>query len=1753
MTAAEMFCERVLDGITNWDKPKARQDEENVAKSKGPGEKKKVEKLADGGNAETAIDAALAYLEREGDEPTRRNVFAKDWALKKPDGKGKTSKTAQDELYEALVEDAETLTDKTLAEHDKERHPHGYHEGDTCKFREKMMVETEADKADEVDADKVGRETTGTSEQHGQIENKGEGVSVDKPQARIYEGLSKKKVEKYKGQMAKKHPELDADLILTELAKIKDPKLQGDAFAWVMKGAIKLPEDMYKVERARELATKAKRDPLQWDTPQACIDELRGEGHRVKEKPITVEELKKNPLMSDYRDEGYGVETFQVDDSRDGQNLMRQVINTHWGKDANPWCLLHGDENGNLSDGSDGGYDAWKYWQHYNALPKRVAFKNGKLLAFMAAEKKDLATDELREIGTPSKEDLPTEYSEYEKEYGEWNPGNVTFQQFLEWNHYDAYDGWGQRHLPEEWWDRKDELHYGIPMGVFESKKDKYHRKIHHSLKNGELIEDGRFEPIKTTYGVIGINDGGANVDNISFTPSNAPYTYVFSIRKEDGRVLSVYSGKHGRVLSLGDDGFDNLVKQFGNGIETAYEKFRAMEEEIKVETGENNKQHQKKRNNMFFSAPRESLVADSKDEITSALLGENYVEDADTLPQGETLEEHDRKKHKGHFDPSTQTCKFRDEMKKETDADRADEISPESAPKAKGEEEGGQKKPLVSPEEDKAYMEAVERGDMETAAKMVREVAERNGFGTFGLHGTKEEFTVFDKKRIGSSNDEGWLGRGFYFWDGSNRVYAGQYANGGKVMEVMLSMQEPYFIEEDEMNRLIDAADRHDVETLEEFTQDIKNNGYDSVMDNNGQMMVFEPSQIKSAAPVTYDDKGNVIPLSRRFDDGDDIRGDVSIGGDDKPSSVEKEESRDLESYEKNFTEDGEWKSPWNNGGPTFDTRKSVGVARNPWTKASRAEAEMAAQMLKRVLGGVTVGFSDKPYEGEGDTRKSIGGIFTGSAADYDKPSLLKIGTGEGNQVYGWGLYGSNQRGVAEGYASMAAGNKSGIGYIKNGREIPYYGNSVESKVAGALGLWGDVETAIEEMKGVPQSEEIIKELREHGQEYKEYRPEEIVYEQTFFTNREPGDESHLIEWYEPISSENKLRVAKGLAQRWMKRMKGLGKDSSGKEQKYIDNYYEHLGGDKKSITGEKLYNFLSERLESPKAASELLANSDIDGIKYPVDSYGADKIKDGDKVGWNYVSFRDDNIRIDHKWVDGQQRYFRNQKGEVVGEYDRNTNKITLYPGATVRDVVHEYSHGLWQFAEQEAEAGRGELLDKMKSIADTAPEEVKSAVAANYEEVTPDVYLEECFTHEMARRSDTAFAKAIGSKEGKPWYKRAWGAIKDAWKGLATKIGLNKADISKIGKMSDGDAAEHILSQMMEGRRFGEVKGKGADESRRSVTNGEGEKNRPLPANLKFIDEVELPSEEDINAFAIHIKNIRERMDERIKARKTIDSKRQMEQYNSLSDKICEDGVLQAREALSLLGFCEDDDIIREGQVKVKNNLRNGLSDNTLKGLSFVLSKIPLLEAGGELFAWDTDKTRASGNAQGITMNRGNKFMSYIHESGHWIESNNEIVHNLCAEFLRYRTEGEKFIHVGPDVNKTVEKGKWRGRLRNEVPIRSEMLVSKDWEIGKKDRFSSPYSGKFYYKEVAIEESKEERTKRFQEHLKARKSPDSFKTRLTRLELYATEILSVGMQELLQNPDKFIKSDSQYARFVLGVLMRKGPLQPTRKVVK
>lgn len=60
------------------------------------------------------------------------------------------------------------------------------------------------------------------------------------------------------------------------------------------------------------------------------------------------------------------------------------------------------------------------------------------------------------------------------------------------------------------------------------------------------------------------------------------------------------------------------------------------------------------------------------------------------------------------------------------------------------------------------------------------------------------------------------------------------------------------------------------------EFTDALKDMGYDGTIQSEygDEAVAFYPNQIKSADPVTYDDEGNVIPLSQRFnEENEDIR----------------------------------------------------------------------------------------------------------------------------------------------------------------------------------------------------------------------------------------------------------------------------------------------------------------------------------------------------------------------------------------------------------------------------------------------------------------------------------------------------------------------------------------------------------------------------------------------------------------------------------------------------------------------------------------------------------------------------------------------------------------------------------------------------------------------------------------------------------------------------------------------------------------
>lgn len=125
--------------------------------------------------------------------------------------------------------------------------------------------------------------------------------------------------------------------------------------------------------------------------------------------------------------------------------------------------------------------------------------------------------------------------------------------------------------------------------------------------------------------------------------------------------------------------------------------------------------------------------------------------------------------------------------------------------------------------------------------------VVDENGEPNVVLHGTPNTFTEFDKSKIGSSNDPGWLGSGFYFY-GNNEDYARSYSRGGNLMEVFLNIRDPYYASYSEMERLSEENNR---EASNEFREMVEGDGYDGVYYNadlNEEWVAFEPTQIKSA-----------------------------------------------------------------------------------------------------------------------------------------------------------------------------------------------------------------------------------------------------------------------------------------------------------------------------------------------------------------------------------------------------------------------------------------------------------------------------------------------------------------------------------------------------------------------------------------------------------------------------------------------------------------------------------------------------------------------------------------------------------------------------------------------------------------------------------------------------------------------------------------------------------------------------------------
>jgi hypothetical protein len=570
----------------------------------------------------------------------------------------------------------------------------------------------------------------------------------------------------------------------------------------------------------------------------------------------------------------------------------------------------------------------------------------------------------------------------------------------------------------------------------------------------------------------------------------------------------------------------------------------------------------------------------------------------------------------------------------------------------------------FVTAEQDLAYKRAVEEGDLDLARQMVREAAAKampntkvvddDGLPLVVYHGTANggAFTAFDVKKLSGSTLSSQKGAGFYFTNVKSGAQeylvnmdpiTGRISNGRDphLFEVFLDIHNPIMdtqdLDKESVKKLYLNADEWFIKTW------IPSSLY-SIW--NPSKNVFNGVQYNSKEELAALPHETLVSLylekNKHRETADILQDLVRAYGSSKQDKL-------LEAMRDILGADG------------VIAKGVRGLNQYiAWSPAQIKSADVATYDDNGNLIPLSQRFN--PYND--DTRFSISSIYTGSAADYAQrledgtivngPSLHYVGTGEGAQVYGWGLYGSTSRGVAEWYARKDAKEKGrphafqNYRVYKNGKLISELKDkTLTISLYEEFGTDEAVRDAIDKRDLLPFERQMA--LQEIGTYTiapvtdAEKKIRENLYEQTFFTDRPEGDESHLLDWDGEVTDEQR---------QWV--MAQLDKEFTfGEGEEWLREVLDE------SKTGEQFYlalqDVLVEKLgldpnrEAPKAASEFLARAGIDGVTYIGFDSGVR----------NYVSFRDDNIRVDHKWVDGKRRdsaaaeQAQREYDEVVARY--------------------------------------------------------------------------------------------------------------------------------------------------------------------------------------------------------------------------------------------------------------------------------------------------------------------------------------------------------------------------------------------------------------------------------------------------------------------------------------------------------------------
>ncbi|MGV8953875.1 MAG: hypothetical protein ACOH2M_22445 [Cypionkella sp.] len=286
----------------------------------------------------------------------------------------------------------------------------------------------------------------------------------------------------------------------------------------------------------------------------------------------------------------------------------------------------------------------------------------------------------------------------------------------------------------------------------------------------------------------------------------------------------------------------------------------------------------------------------------------------------------------------------------------------------------------------------------------------------------------------------------------------------------------------------------------------------------------------------------------------------------------------------------------------------------------------------------------------------------YHGTPHLFEKFSTDHIGSGEGAQAFGWGLYFAGKRQVAEYYRTELSRSK----VLLDGAEYnPSSNNETLRRRLGYVEQYGGIDDATEALYSRRATSEDQQNQINDDAAWLEENAGRITVEdgQGRLFEVEIPDDSDMLDWYKKLS-EQPAAVKEALK-------------SSGLLKEFKENLSDYASpqNSRGPGRGENLIAYLTWKLGSDKAASFRLREIGIPGHRYPAGTIAG--VKGG---GNNYVIYDDAHVSVrsyeqaDAGFQGGGARGSIQFPGAGIAN---GQTIISLFKGADLSTFLHESGH--------------------------------------------------------------------------------------------------------------------------------------------------------------------------------------------------------------------------------------------------------------------------------------------------------------------------------------------------------------------------------------------------------------------------------------------------------------------------------------------